>query len=563
MVDEFILGICAFTHDSSATLLRGRELVGFLEEDRLSGLKHTNAFPELAIAALLRSAGIGRGEVGAVAYPFDSTLYELGRAAANRRPGPLERRARGVASYDRISDQHRRSLARLRDSFPSAAVVEVPHHNAHAYSAVAPAGWRSADVLVIDSIGEAVTTSIGRWDRVTKSLNLIPRGFDTDSVGYLYGAVTDHLGFRMRDEEGTVMALAAGGDPRRFRTLFSRILKIDTCGIRLDPQYVHQRVFGDSGNRLTSLFTHQTVGRRAAADPIQAVHADLAAALQERTGQVFESLCANSTASLRAISGGVATNCVAVGLLRQRWPDVEFFVPPAPGDSGTSLGAAVGCLLERHGELASIPAHPYWGPTPEPPQIATLLSAGLRFENMPTAALASECARRIAGGEIIGVYRGPAEAGPRALGHRSILADPRVEGVRHRLALRVKKRELFRPFAPITRLSQADEFVELGRYGTPYMSAALRARDKLCELAPVVVHTNGTTRMQTVEVGQDQFIEQVIDEFERLTGSPILINTSLNSKGSPTVGTRIDAIACLTDMELDALVLDNDLVTKV
>lgn len=558
----YTLGVCAFTHDSSAALLHGTDLVGFLEEDRLSGIKHTSEFPELAVQALLAAAGITASDIDVVAYPFDSAKYTLGLRAAARRPGPRRRRDAAVASYARISAQHRQTLVELRHRFWNATIVEIPHHEAHAFSAIAAAGWRDAEVLVVDSIGEAATTSVGRWDSDSRSLTLRTVGVDTDSLGYLYGAVTDHLGFRMRDEEGTVMALAAQGDPSRFRHLFAEILMIDGDGLHLDPNYVRQRVFGDHGERLRERFSRELINRRRPPEPLREDHADLAAALQERTIDIFAVLCPPTQLPLRVISGGVATNCVAIGALRRSQPTVEQFVPPAPGDSGTSLGAAAACLLQRQDELASIPSSPYWGPDPELPDLANPARSDLRFDPMRPSDLARECARRLNEGQIVGVYRGCAEAGPRALGRRSIFADPRAEGVHHRLALRVKKRELFRPFAPIALEADARALVDLSSFASPYMSAALDARPELRRIAPVVVHSNGTARMQTVGPGDEPFVENLLAEFRRVSGSPVLINTSLNPKGSPTVGTWRDALDCLRTMDLDALVLGDDLVTR-
>lgn len=562
MTPVYILGVCAFTHDSSAALLYGSELVGFLEEDRLSGFKHTREFPELAVQTLLATARISPGDINAVAYTFDSTLYTLGSRSAERRPGPRQRRDAAVASYARISAQHSRTLVELRRRFPNATVVETPHHEAHAFSAIAAAGWRDAEVVVVDSIGEAATTSVGHWDADSRSLTLRTVGMDTDSLGYLYGAVTDHLGFRMRDEEGTVMALAAQGDPSRFRSLFAKVLTIDGDGLHLDPSYVRQRVFGDHGERLTARFSRETVDRRRPSEPLTEDQADLAAALQERTTDAFAVLCPPTRLPLRVISGGVATNCLAIGSLRRSQPTTEQFVPPAPGDSGTSLGAAAACLLRLQDELASIPPTPYWGTDPDLPNLNDPARSNLRFEPMRAADLARECARRLNEGQIVGVYRGAAEAGPRALGRRSIFADPRAEGVHHRLALRVKKRELFRPFAPIALETEASALVDLGSFASPYMSAALDARPELRSIAPVVVHSNGTARMQTVGRGDEPFVEELLAEFRRVSGSPVLINTSLNTKGSPTVGTWRDALDCLRTMDLDALVLGDDLVTR-
>ncbi|CQD22886.1 transferase [Mycobacterium lentiflavum] len=558
------LGVCAYTHDSSAALFSGTSLTGFLEEDRLTDEKHTRRFPALAVEQLLQDVGATPENVDHVAYTFSSPLYAEGRAAAQRFPGPTGRAAQSVASYDAVAAQHQRTLAELRVRFPNAQVHEVAHHVAHALCGIATNQWVTSDVLVVDSIGEGSTTSIGHWDGNNHELRIEALATDTHSLGYVYGALTDHLGFRMRDEEGTVMALAAFGDPTRFREALRRTFWPGVRGApTVSPTYLRQRVFGDSGPRLTDTFARETLPRRRPGEPLSEPHCDLAAALQERTEDVLCALARNIEAEHTAVVGGVAANCVGIGRLRRDFPITRFFVPPAPGDSGTPIGAGAAVLLKVAGQLADVPSTPYLGPVPQLPTITQLVQRDLpRCAEHSEERLAQMIAERLAAGEIVGVFRGRAEAGPRALGNRSILANPAVEAIDKRLALRVKKREAFRPFAPIATDDDASSYVDLDGGHSPYMSVALTATPLLTQVAPVAVHRNGTTRMQTVPRGANPFIEAVLANFKRLTGIGVLLNTSFNSKGHPTVGHWTSALAYLTEMDLDAVVIGNLLVPR-
>ncbi|WP_370501312.1 carbamoyltransferase C-terminal domain-containing protein [Mycolicibacterium sp. jd] len=558
------LGVCAYTHDSSAALFSDTTLTGFLEEDRLIDEKHTRRFPEHAVDHLLRAANADAADVDHVAYTFSSKLYPAGRAAAQRFTGPAERRARAIASYDAIAAQHRRTLTGLRHRFPNACIHEVAHHVAHALCGVATNQWITSDVLVADSIGEGSTTSIGRWDRPTRTLHIDALAMDTHSLGYVYGAVTDHLGFRMRDEEGTVMALAAFGDPKRYRDVVGRTFWPGERGAPVvSSRYLHQRVFGDSGPRLTDAFVRETFARRRSHEPLTDSHRDLAAALQERTEDVLCAMAQTLDGEHATVVGGVAANCVGIGRLRRAYPRTRFFVPPAPGDSGTPIGAGAATLLEVTGSLADVPSTPYLGPDPELPTTAQLFQrTASRCAHHGDEQLAQVVAERLAAGQIIGVFRGRAEAGPRALGNRSILANPAVEAIDRRLAHHVKKRETFRPFAPIAIDDDAHRYVDLDGGYSPYMSIALTATPTLEREAPVAVHHNGTTRMQTVPDGANPFIEAVLTHFKRRTGLGLLLNTSFNSKGHPTAGRWTAALAYLDEMDLDAVVIGNHLVTR-
>ncbi|MDA0634369.1 carbamoyltransferase [Nonomuraea sp. MCN248] len=562
-----VLGVCSFTHDSSAALLVDGELVGFVEEERLSGVKHTRTYPEHAVTWLMSEAGITPEQVNEVAYNFHGLHYLRVVPAALGLVGDPASRHRAVAraaSFTKVALRTVRRVQALRRRFPHARVRPSLHHRTHQMYAFAASGWESAAVLVVDSLGEAQTTTIalGRQSEPGRpALRPVYELTDPASLGYAYGSVTEHLGWRRGDEEGTVMALAALGDPARFRALFADAIPITPTGFALHPGYFAPRVLASSFARLTPRFAAETCPRRASDAPIKQVHRDLAAALQERAENVMLHLAAlakTRTGRRRlCVGGGVATNCVAVGKIVKSGLFEEVFVPPAPGDAGTAIGAAAAVHLEGSARpLAGVANACYLGPA-----YADQLPDLSRFTvHRLDGDVAEVLAERLADGQIVGLFQGRVEAGPRALGNRSILASPLKPGVVARLNDTVKFRESFRPFAPMVTAERAAEYFALGQEA-PFMSMASSVTDLAREQIPAVVHANGTARVQTVTQDGNPFIHKVLTAFARRTGVPVLINTSLNVKGKPICGTPAMALDCLAGSGLDALLLEGRWIT--
>lgn len=431
-----VLGLCSFTHDSAAALILDGNLTGMAEEERLSGVKHTREYPAAAVEWLLSEAGMSEADVDVVAYNFSGHRY-LGGIAGT--PAHLMRhatRARALpraASFAVVHHRFRQRMQRLREIFPNGRVRCVPHHLAHGIYAYAASGFGDAAVLIIDSLGETCTTSIAaaqtRADggveyRIAETIG------DPASLGYAYGAVTAHLGWRRGDEEGTVMALSALGDPARFRSAFARAIPLTDTGFGLDSALFPLRVLRHGWPRVTPAFVAATCPPRDKDEDVSQVHADLAAALQERTEQVMVHLarraCAITGARRLCIGGGVAMNCVGIGKILADGPFGEVFVPPAPGDSGTAIGAALAAHQVISGVIPGGPVRDsYIGPA-YPAFSPAVLPPGLFARQIPNPAryLAAE----LTAGKIAGLFQGRLEAGPRALGNRSILASPLTSG---------------------------------------------------------------------------------------------------------------------------------------
>lgn len=567
---DVVLGLCAFTHDSAAALLVDNRLVGFVEEERLIGEKHTAAFPERALAWLLYTAGLDASAVNVVAYNFDGRRYLDALPATSlyaQMPATRDRAKPRADSFHKVHDRFGTRMAYLRERFPQARVAPVLHHRAHGLYAFASSGYAAAAVLVVDSLGEVQTTTIGTGLRLNGGgcrTSIAEDITDPASLGYGYGAVTEHLGWRRGDEEGTVMALAAIGDPSRFRTLMQKAIPITDHGFELDPQWFPLRVLARGYPRVSSAFTAATCPARDPAVPVEQVHADLAAALQERTEQVMVHLAhrARAVTGLRllCLGGGVAANCVAVGKIAEAGIFDEVHVPPAPGDSGTAIGAALAANLDTSRHLvAGVTNRCYLGPAYPQVKLPQQPRTGLTAHR-PTAP-AKHLAIKLAEGQTVGLFQGGLEAGPRALGNRSILASPLLPDVVANLNATVKFREPFRPFAPVVLASAAADYFTLPQ-PAPFMSIASGVTQLTLDQIPTIVHVNDTSRVQTVGPESNPFLTEVLTEFAAITGHPVLINTSLNIKGKPICGTPDMALDCLTSSGLNALMLEGWWVAK-
>ncbi|MFD6324448.1 carbamoyltransferase [Streptomyces sp. NPDC058442] len=564
-----ILGLCSYTHDSSAALLVEGELIGFVEEERLSGQKHTKDYPTRAVEWLLRRAGLTAADVDAVAYNFQPARYLAESPAALRLALSTTTRDRALArarGFAKVAARTQRRTRLIGRQFPTARVAPILHHRAHQLTAFATSGWNEAAVLVVDSLGERQTTTIAHGhDPRRPRTHTLEAINDPASLGYVYGAVTEHLGWRRGDEEGTVMALAALGDPTRFRRLFARAVRTTATGFVIDPAYFPPRALTSGYPRTSLRFGAETCPERDPSEPLTDVHRDLAAALQERTELVMVHLARRArmlTGSRRlCVGGGVATNCVSIGRIIEADIFDEVFVPPAPGDAGTAIGAALAVHADSRGRpLAGVARSCYLGPSYEDQPLDLTPWPGLHQKSLGIET-AEFLADQLAHGMIVGLFQGPVEAGPRALGNRSILASPLEPGVVERLNATVKYREPFRPFAPMVLAERASEFFTLGQQA-PYMSMASGVTDKAREHVPAIVHTNGTSRLQTVTKAQNPFMHAALTAFAHRTGVPVLINTSLNVKGKPICGTPEMALDCLADSGLDALLLEGRWITR-
>lgn len=557
-----ILGLVACTHDSGLALLRDGVPELVIEEERLNREKRTKAFPRRALEAALGSCELALGDVDVITTPWDVVKLRktFAKAILGRLPGSLSLISEASHSPQdneivllnmALSRKLRRQLA-TRTHPP---IVNVGHHDSHAAMFfVSP--FEEASVVVMDGYGDDAATSVytGRGGKLV-------RDWYTgifNSIGMVYTFVTEHLGFEGNADEGKIMALAAyGGDTyvSRFR---------DCIHLRPDGRYaVNMDYFSfDAFGQLKPFkrkFMETFGPARAKGEPLEDRHRDLAFALQAVTEEVVlhivREVSRSSPSRALVLSGGVALNCVANGRILERTDFERVWVPPSASDTGAPLGSALWHYHQTLGHARCMELkHPYYGLDYSEARIrAALDAAGLSYERVEEAHLLERVAGDLASGKIVGWFQGRFEMGPRALGNRSILADPRRAEMKDVINAKIKQREAFRPFAPAVLLERAAEFFEISQ-PDPFMTLAPRIRPEKRSVIPAAVHIDGTGRIQTVERSANPRYWGVIEAFGRLTGVPVLLNTSFNRQ-EPIVSTPEEAVSCYLRTGMDVLVL--------
>jgi len=539
-----VLGISAFFHDSACCLLQDGRLKAAAAEERFSRVKHDRRLPVEAFRYCLREGRIDRTDIDCIAY------YE--------RPVDKLSRQLWAGQVDALSPLDPR---RARNTIVDGLGFEGPIHSfahalSHAASAYCYSGFEDSALLTVDAVGE--WTTIGYGSAEGDDLDLFASTDYPHSLGLLYSTITAYLGFRVNSGEYKVMGLAPYGEPR-LRPLLERLVTHDVGpDLRLDPRYFD---FG-SGARMYSpaLVDLLGVDPREPGQTPTGDHADLACSiqalledllltrvrwLQETTGG--ERLC---------YAGGMALNCVANGRIRREGPFREVFVPPAPGDDGAALGAAALAQMDLGMGRPGRMEHAFWGPQWTGADIRHHLDAApvpyRTFDEEDE--LLEEVARRLAAGEVVGWFHGAMEWGPRALGSRSILADPRNPDVARRLNRQIKDREEFRPFAPSVGVDQAPGWFVLDT-PSPFMLETCPVREP--EALPAVAHVDGSARPQTVSAEWSPRFARLLEVFAGRTGCPVLLNTSFNTRGEPMVCSPSDALRRFVASGLDALVLED------
>lgn len=552
-----ILGISAFFHDSACCLLRDGEVVAAVEEERFSRRKHDPGLPWQAFRFCLESAGLMLDDLDAIAY-YEDPVKKLGRQLwMALHPSLPEARRRSLVSRLEPGEVERQLRRELGWEGP---VDGFDHHQSHAASAYYFSGFEDAAIFTVDGVGEWATTTFGRG--AGADLELLEEVHFPDSIGMLYSTITAYLGFKVNSGEFKVMGLAPYGRPRYVRQM-QRLVDPGAHGqYRLCLDYFDfigaERMYSD---RLVELFGHPP---RPPESEIEQFHKDVARSLQVMLEELLlrqvRHLHERVESSNLCMAGGVALNCVANGRLLREGPFERLFVQPAASDSGCSLGAAMLSHVRRSGELPGRRermAHVYLGPRYRSSEVAELLAASeveaLDFRG-DEEALLEAVAERLAAGKVIGWFHGRMEFGPRALGSRSILADPRGPEMRDRINALVKKREAFRPFAPAVLLERMAEHFDLD-HPSPFMLETCQVTSSLH--LPAITHVDGSARVQTVDPRHSPRFAALIEHFARRTGCPILLNTSFNLRGEPIVCTPVDALRTFIRSRIDTLVLED------
>ncbi|MGB2887682.1 MAG: carbamoyltransferase C-terminal domain-containing protein, partial [Candidatus Acidiferrales bacterium] len=547
----------------AAALFVDGELIAAAAEERFSRKKHTGDFPVGAISYCLEEAGLSLGDMDEIAHGFDYAPY---RAAFSLDPISADL-YRDVFSREAVLAQ----VSRYLDGYRTDRVRHVNHHLAHAASAYFCSGWEECLVLVMDGMGELQSATIfhAHHGKLEKLCEISAR----DSIGILYSVVTLHLGFDFNADEYKIMGLAPYGNRERFRSFFEQAVALREDGTIQIPILRMNQSRDERENYLATrkYLTDHLVKPRNPDNEITDEHRDVAAALQECLDRVMLHICGQfgKRTGLRrlALAGGVALNCTANGKLLLSGMFDEIFVQPAAADDGSALGAAAFRAAQNGGiRNVRIPV-PFYGPAyPVSKVEEALRDFANRIEVVHCANLGHACAeaaKLIADGRVLGWHRGRMEFGPRALGHRSILADPGRPEMRDRINAMVKMRESFRPFAPAVTLREADRWFEVAPGSEfPYMITTVNVRKEYRSQLPAITHVDGSARLQTVSPVDNPDFHALLKAVGKTTGREMVLNTSFNVKGQPIVNTPSQAIETFLRTGIDFLFVENILVCR-
>ena len=591
-----VLGISAFYHDSAAALIEDGRIVAAVQEERFTRRKHDASFPENAIRYCLETAGIGLAGVDHIAF-YDKPFLKFERLLETY----IAFAPRGFRSFRMAIPIWLKEKLFQKDllykqfkAFDPAIdwrsrLLFAEHHQSHAASAFFPSPFEEAVVLTMDGVGEWTTTSaaIGRGN----SLEIARELHFPHSLGLLYSAFTYYTGFKVNSGEYKVMGLAPYGEPTFADLILDKLVDLKDDGtFRLDLDYfdyctgltmTNERfadLFGAPARRDDELLTQR--------------HMDLAASIQAVTEEIVlrltRALARETGMRNLCLAGGVALNCVANGKVLRDGAFDNVWVQPAAGDAGGALGAALAAWHTHLGQSRSVGANgdamagSYLGPDYEQAEIeARLTGAGARYSVVDDDALIDTVAQALAGEQAVGWMQGRMEFGPRALGNRSILGDPRSPSIQKTLNLKVKYRESFRPFAPSVLRDDVADWFEIDA-DSPYMLmvAGVRADRRRAMTAdeqalfgidklnvprsdiPAVTHVDYSARIQTVHRDTNPRYHALITRFKALTGCPVLVNTSFNVRGEPIVNTPEDAFRCFMGSDLDLLAVGNCILHK-
>jgi carbamoyltransferase len=577
-----ILGINAYHGDASAAVIVNGKLIAAAEEERFNRIKHCAGFPEEAIKYCLKEAGVSIQQVDYLAIPraplarlFRKLYYGIKVPQLALRRFTALRKVQGVKGN--LAD-----IFQVDQEKISAKIINVEHHRAHLASSFFVSPFEKAMLFSADGLGDFASTIWGVG--VGNKLKILGEVSFPHSLGLYYTAITQYLGFLNYGDEYKVMGLAAYGEPE-YKDEFEKILM--RCGkleFKLGLDYFrHHRKLVDMNFEqgypalkiLYSTYLEKRLGlHRQESTPIQTRHQNIAASLQLRLEEVIFSLL-NELHKLNGISelclaGGVAFNCVVNGKISEKTPFQKIYIPPAAGDAGLAIGAAFytwNQLLEQDRDF--VMEHAYWGPAYSQVAINNalfLIQDELNKQGCKITRIANEdelcrfTAASIAEGKIVGWFQGRMEWGPRALGNRSILVDPRRAEMKDILNQRIKRRESFRPFAPSILEEKTGEYFEKD-YPSPFMLFTYKVKPEKINIIPAPTHVDGTGRLQTVSKQVNPRYWNLIKEFENITGVPVVLDTSFN-ENEPIVNTPQQALDCFLRTKMDLLVLGDCLISK-
>ena len=594
MEKTYILGISAFYHDSAAAVLCNGEIIAAAQEERFTRKKADASFPIEAIKFCLNYAGIKISDINEIVF-YDKPILKFDRILASYlHTAPLGIRSflKAIPLWLReklwIEDQIKKDLMYEKD------ILFTQHHQSHAASAFYPSPFNEAAILTVDGAGEWATTAVSLGNG--NKLDILETLEFPHSLGLLYSAFTYYCGFKVNSGEYKLMGLAPYGKPIYKEKILNNLVQVNTDGsISLNLKFFNFI----SGLKMINKKFCKLFGMppRRPEEPLTQFYMDIAASIQEITNEIIVAMAKHAKeltgCKNLCFAGGVALNCSANNVLAKSGIFENIFIQPAAGDAGGALGAALYVHYALHGNIRNpqnnndvIPQLPGLGPDFSPEEIEKLLKHyGLNYKKMSDDDLYKYCAEKLNDQQIIGWFQGRMEFGPRALGYRSIIADPRSADMQKKMNLKIKFRESFRPFAPAVMEDFADEYFDIpssSKYLTPYMlttTQILRKHLKNVEsfdstenkisllgidrsTINAVTHLDGSARVQVVREKDNPKFYKLLREFYRQTKMPMVVNTSFNVRGEPIVCTPQDALYCFFASNIDILVLECFILEK-
>ena len=558
-----ILGISAFYHDSAACLLRDGEIVAAASEERFTRKKHDADFPANAIRYVLNEGKIQVRDIDYLGF-YDKPLIKFERILMTY-----------IATFPRSFGSFRKAIPLwLKDKLwvPNnirkqlnydGEILFGEHHMSHAASTFLVSPFRQAAILTLDGVGEWATATRGVGE--DRKITLLSEIQFPHSLGLLYSAFTYFLGFKVNSAEYKVMGLAPYGEPKYYDTIMKELIHVNEDGsFKMNMAYFSY----DYGLTMTDGKFSRLFGVpvRAGESQLEQVHKDLAASVQKVTEEIVlrqaRDMHKRTGLTQLCMAGGVALNCVANGRVIRETPFKDIFVQPAAGDAGGAVGVASYIYHSVLGkERTQVWKHAYLGPAFSTEDVKGYLDRqGQPYRELSREELLRHTAKLIDEQNVVGWFQGRMEFGPRALGNRSILADARNPANKDTVNLKIKFRESFRPFAPTVLLERASEYFELD-CPSPYMLLVAQVRRDKRHI-PSVTHVDGSARIQTISREENPLYYDLVKEFDRLTGCPVIINTSFNVRGEPIVCTPHDAYLCFMRTNMDYLVLDRFVLDK-
>ena len=592
----YILGISAFYHDSAAALIKNGEIIAAAQEERFTRKKHDESFPTNAIKYCLAEEKINLTEIDAIVFyekPF-LKFERLLETYVGFAPAGFKSFCASVPIWikEKLFQKNLifKELKKIDSNFLDIKKIKFSdHHTSHAASAFYPSPFDKSLILTLDGVGEWATTTIGIGEN--NKIKILQEIHFPHSIGLLYSAITYYLGFKVNSGEYKVMGLAPYGDPKYEKLILDNLIDLKEDGsFRLNMKYFNYATGLTMTNKNFDLLFGKK-RRSPETEKLEQFHMDVAASIQVVTEKIVIKICEFIKKEYKienlCLAGGVALNCVANGKILKNKIFKDIWIQPAAGDAGGSLGAA---LAYWYDELKNIRESSnidkmkgsYLGPSFTDEQIENdLEKAGGIFKKIEEDKLLQVVSEHLSNGKAVGWFQGRMEFGPRALGNRSILADPRSEKMQKLLNLKVKFRESFRPFAPSILREKVGEYFELN-YDSPYMLIVSKINKKIQiemneiekklfgieklnvkrSLIPAVTHVDYSARIQTVHKDTNPKFYRLIERFNNLAGCPILVNTSFNVRGEPIVGSPNDAFRCFMGTDLDILVIENLILEK-